>query len=473
MSLLPIFLVLLGLISLIFATDIPSQVHIALAGKTADGDSNGMAVTWHTFEETKTSIVKFGTKSGEYTSQVSGTASVYYQTFNHHAVLSDLAPETKYYYIVGDEATNVWSKEYTFTSASLNKDTRNFSFFVFGDLGVVNGEETAKYINDNINDVSLVWHAGDVSYADDSFLHKGCVFKFCYEDTINQYLERVEPWASKVPYMVLPGNHEADCHDPACLTDSEKRVKLSNFTSYNHRYDMPSKESSGVLNMWYSFNYGNVHFISLDTETGYPGANEETRYIMPCGGFGDQLSWLENDLIEANKNRDKRPWVFASGHHPMYHGASVNPEFQAAIEDLFNKYKVDMYFAGHEHSYERDYPVYNGKVDENATEKLYSNPSYTTHILIGGAGNDEMHKIKYVQGVLDPSPEDRPLKRISKLKKPDNDEDDIGEWTVKVDRDNHVGIGKVHIIDDNTLQFDYIRTMTGEVYDSFQIVKNK
>lgn len=38
---------------------------------------------------------------------------------------------------------------------------------------------------------------------------------------------------------------------------------------------MPSPESKGTLNMHYSFNYGPVHFVSIDTETGYPGAAEE------------------------------------------------------------------------------------------------------------------------------------------------------------------------------------------------------
>ena len=65
--------------------------------------------------------------------------------------------------------------------------------------------------------------------------------------------------------------------DPACLVDPEKRTKLSNFTAYNTRFRMPSPESKGALNMHFSFNYGPVHFISIDTETGYPGAAEEVR----------------------------------------------------------------------------------------------------------------------------------------------------------------------------------------------------
>lgn len=28
---------------------------------------------------------------------------------------------------------------------------------------------------------------------------------------------------------------------------------------------MPSAESGGVMNMWYSFNYKNVHFVNINT----------------------------------------------------------------------------------------------------------------------------------------------------------------------------------------------------------------
>lgn len=55
--------------------------------------------------------------------------------------------------------------------------------------------------------------------------------------------------------------------------------------------------------MWYSFDYGNVHFISIDTETGYPGAAEEKIYVLPCGGFGDQMTWLEADLKKVGLGR--------------------------------------------------------------------------------------------------------------------------------------------------------------------------
>lgn len=206
------------------AADLPTQVHIALAGQTPEGDSNSMAISWHTEGTTPTSTVKYGTSSGVYSNTASGVSKAYYETYNHHAVLGALAPATTYYYIVGDDSAG-WSTERSFRSAPLSNSLRgNFSFFVFGDLGVVNGDPTLDYINANKDSVSLVWHGGDVSYADDSFLHKGCVTEFCFEKTFDEYMDKAEPWASLLPYMVTPGNHEAG----TCARQTVAPIYLSN-----------------------------------------------------------------------------------------------------------------------------------------------------------------------------------------------------------------------------------------------------
>jgi acid phosphatase type 7 len=116
--------------------------------------------------------------------------------------------------------------------------------------------------------------------ADDAFLHRDCVLHFCYEEVWDEYMTEIESMASQLPYMTAPGNHEVECHDPACLTDATLRAKLSNFSAYNTRFRMPAPESGGTLNMHYSFNYGPVHFVTIDTETGYPGAAEEVRAAL-------------------------------------------------------------------------------------------------------------------------------------------------------------------------------------------------
>ena len=69
--------------------------------------------------------------------------------------------------------------------------------------------------------------------------------------------------------------------------------------------------------MWYSFNYGNVHFVNFDTETDYPNApsdspSDDDTSPFPSGGFapsGGQLAWLEADLQQVWQHMSMLPLV--------------------------------------------------------------------------------------------------------------------------------------------------------------------
>ena len=83
-----------------------------------------------------------------------------------------------------------------------------------------------------------------------------------YEQTYNGYMNWFQNVSATMPYMVTPGNHESECHSPACVINhKEYGLPLSNFSAFNHRWSMPSVESGGHQhsNMWYSFNFGTVH----------------------------------------------------------------------------------------------------------------------------------------------------------------------------------------------------------------------
>jgi hypothetical protein len=56
--------------------------------------------------------------------------------------------------------------------------------------------------------------------------------------------------SGSMPYMVLPGNHESECHSPHCIAVPSKAHALQNFSAYNTRFNMPYSASKSKSNMW-------------------------------------------------------------------------------------------------------------------------------------------------------------------------------------------------------------------------------
>ena len=88
---------------------------------------------------------------------------------------------------------------------------------------------------------------------DDDFITGGLLgfFEDKYEGVLNGYFNWMAPVLATIPFMVLPGNHESECHSPRCLIEiSSRSLALRNFTAFEARWRMPSGESGGVGNMW-------------------------------------------------------------------------------------------------------------------------------------------------------------------------------------------------------------------------------
>jgi predicted phosphodiesterase len=97
------------------------------------------------------------------------------------------------------------------------------------------------------------------------------------------------------------------------------------------------EEKTGVKR-YYSFNYGNSHFIILD--------NTMTYWAQPQEMDAEQLTWLEKDL-EKHKQMDN---VFVFYHIPTYIYALREDRTDTLVQ-IFEKYGVDVVFTGHHHEY--------------------------------------------------------------------------------------------------------------------------
>ncbi len=194
---------------------------------------------------------------------------------------------------------------------------------------------------------------------------------------------------------------------------------------------------------WYSFEYGMLHYVMLDTETDFaqapdgPGGSAGLN-SGPFGGANQQLAFLEADL--AAVDRAVTPWVVVGGHRPWYTtGGSGCAPCQAAFEPLLYKYGVDLAIFGHVHNAQRFQPVHNGTADARGLQ----DPAAPLYIVAGGAGN--------VEGLSDVGTRQA--------------------YNAFAYADDF-SYARVSLLDANRLRVQFVRSTTGEVLDESLLYKS-
>jgi 3',5'-cyclic AMP phosphodiesterase CpdA len=272
---------------------------------------------------------------------------------SHEAVISGLLPSTKYYYLVGSDNLDTVSyasfdKSNYFITAPAQEVKHPMNFWAMGDFGVAS---TEKYVQNQI-DVRNQYLKNKAEHTD-LWLWLGDNAYCC--GTQEEYQKQVfdiygKDILTNTAVYPSPGNHEYY----ATATAPKDRI-----IPYYDIITTPTRgEAGGVpsgTEAYYSFDYGNIHFVSLDT------------YGMDDGKFkiydkqSPQLQWLERDLA-ANKSL----WTIVFFHHPPYtkrsHDSDAEEDLRLireALVPVFDKYKVDLVMSGHSHIYERSHLIKN------------------------------------------------------------------------------------------------------------------
>lgn len=204
----------------------------------------------------------------------------------HTVILKDLKSDCRYEYHVG--SSPFWSDKFTFNGRT-PEDGNNTSvnLIIFGDWGIgAIGEHTRVALKDELenNEYLALIHLGDFAY--DLEDHEGKVG--------DQFFKNIEPYAASYPYMTATGNHDS----------------FKNFTHYKDKFLMPTNEADKGNGYFYSLNIGPMHLVFINTFAYF-----KRRFLQESI---TQTNWLREDLQEANKNRDKTPWIIVMGHHPIY-----------------------------------------------------------------------------------------------------------------------------------------------------------
>jgi len=319
-------------------SDPPINIHLTWQDET----NATMTVTWQTSTSTAGDTVLYDTISrngvpASYSYSASGFNHTYSGAsgYIHDVELTDLTPDTVYYFICGGD-TGGWSSERIFrTAPSVSIDVR---FVVGGDsrTNITEREKISKAMA-KFNP-AFVMHSGDM--VDDG--RNQSQWDSWFTDVDSHWIGENN---LTIPIIPAVGNHE-NPNDPA--------------TKYFVQFALPGNER------WCSYNWGpDIHIICLDSESSANGA---------------QRDWLENDLA-AHANYT---WKFVIFHRPPFVSGSHSPWTPALTYwvPLFDKYHVDIVFNGHEHDYQRTYPL-NWTASQTEPQD-YSNG--TMYIISGGWG---------------------------------------------------------------------------------------
>ncbi len=297
---------------------------------------------WRT-NQPSISNIKYGTSKNS----LNLSQTIDNQATEHIIKLQNLLPATKYFYqiLAGDKIISSSENNYFKTAPSQNS-TAPIYIWAGGDFADFS-QEYYKVNQTQVRDAYLkysknfepdLWFwLGDAGYEGNRDVKlQESIFDF-YGPTILNH----------VPFAATLGNHEFD-EDREKLQKT-REVHLLEITS------PPTKAEAGGVpsntKAFYSFNYGNTHFINLDSY----GMDDGLYRVYDSQGA--QYQWLLKDL-EANKSM----WTVIFFHHPPYtkrnHDSDIEDELRLIREKLvpiFDKYKVDLVLNGHSHIYERSY----------------------------------------------------------------------------------------------------------------------
>jgi Calcineurin-like phosphoesterase len=255
-------------------------------------------------------------------------------------------------------------------------------FFAYNNNLIVFGQKSdSQFSEQDINIVS----AGDFYCNDET------------EDTINNIIS-VNP-----ELIFTTGDHVKDEKSAKCWIKMSKEIKdkmkiaIGNHDAEFSKIYKQIIKNHNVKSPYYSYNFKNIHFISLSTEHPYEEGSKQYKFI-------------KSDLKKSSTN-SSIDWIMVHQHKPLY-STNADIEESERIKNtflpLFEKYNVDLVISGHNQYYERTYPMSSNKVikfetqdqeslseltEDDVSNSIYENTNGIIYLTVGTAG-DELQQIK-------------------------------------------------------------------------------
>ena len=289
-------------------------------------------VVWATRESGTPRVLLTGgaprTISGSSRLVSASTSGLGHDYYHHEVTVTGLSPATSYNYDAKLGDARIVSAAFR---TAPQTGTGRVSFIVFGDSGTGSTQQRqlATLMANDTYDIAL--HGGDIAYG-----NSGGTGDASYRTFNDWFFDIYAAWLPFRPVFPVEGNHDS-------------RPSNGNGVAYLDAFTLPTNGATPAYpdhrERYYSFDYGPVHFVALDTEFTFQDATRRA----------EQLSWLESDLAATTQ-----PWKIAIFHRAPYsaggeHGSDL--PVRSAFAPVFERHGVRLALSAHEHDYERTKPL--------------------------------------------------------------------------------------------------------------------
>ena len=203
------------------------------------------------------------------------------------------------------------------------------------------------------------------------------------------WFNSVAPMIENIPFAPVMGNHETYNMD----------WQIAPPTPYLTLFNLPENGTVANKNQYYSFDYGDVHFVVLNTQT------DEMADFNP-DLMQQQLSWLRSDLAGTQSkwkivlmHKDILRYAFTDRPNNFDPASIQFTPWAQQLMPVFEEYNVDAVLTAHLHTYRRRVPLKAFKPDNTGI----------TYILTGVAGSVRYANLwqkNPADAALAPQPED-------------------------------------------------------------------
>jgi hypothetical protein len=289
--------------------------------------------------------------------------------FTYHARLEGLQPGSLFHYEVTADNDRNRARPFTASFQTAPRGRMPFRWTSYGDLATpvtswTLSSHQSRHAVQAVEGFAPLFHLlnGDLCYANLNPAAQPAVWA--------DFGNNVQASAAFRPWMPCPGNHEIEFGNGA-----------QGFDSYLTRYTLPHN-GTAFPGLWYRFQVGSALFISLSADDviyqdsgAFVAGPEPLRPVPSTGnapiepgvslyihGYSDgaQTRWLEQTLAAASLD-DSIDWIIVQMHQDALsssrYGNGSDKGIRQSWLPLFDRYGVDLVLCGHDHDYERSWPV--------------------------------------------------------------------------------------------------------------------